>query len=115
MTRRGSERMHVLLLVGALAFGAVGTVPAAEPIVALTENQNGSIVEVARSQRLEIRLPVQGGTGFSWELEGGPSTLLRLASSEIRPRDGDARPSGAQVQALVFTPVASGSGDIALG
>jgi predicted secreted protein len=109
----------ILLLVATAVMAStglsVGVSGAAERVVAVNENQNGSTIEITRAQKLEIRLPVQGGTGFSWDLTRAPSASIRLASSKILPGTAGARPGGAQTQLLVFAPTAAGSDDIELG
>jgi|SRR5262245_6610140 len=114
MTPRVGRLMRLVWLVAGVVLGGVGAATATEPVVALTESQNGRTVEIAPSQSLEIRLPVQGGTGYSWELEDASSTLLRLVSSNLMAGEAGVRPGSAQIQLLTFSPITGGSGDIVL-
>jgi inhibitor of cysteine peptidase len=98
----------------ALWMGGAPPVPAQNRDVTLTETQNGSTVEMSKDQRLEIRLPVQGGTGFSWELMR-TSAPVRLLNSTTRPAPSGNLPGGPQIEVFVFEPTAAGSGDIELG
>jgi predicted secreted protein len=119
MTWLGCGRRPTLLLAAMLIAAGIGlpmsVSGAADRVVAVTENQNGSTVEITRAQKLEVRLPVQGGTGFSWELTRAPGAAVRLASSKVLPGSAGARPGGAQIQVLVFAPTAAGADDIELG
>jgi inhibitor of cysteine peptidase len=119
MTLRARGRMVGFLmqvaLVPTICICVIEAARAADRVVALTENQNASTAEIAKAQNLEIRLPVQGGTGFSWALTHAPSAPVRLVSSEILPTEAGNRPGGPQMQLFVFTPKAAGSGDIELG
>jgi predicted secreted protein len=118
MARLGCRRPTLLLAATVIAASTglpMNGSGAADRVVAVTENQNGGTVEITRAQKLEIRLPVQGGTGFSWELTHAPGAAVRLASSKVLPGSTGARPGGAQIQLLVFTPTAAGADDIELG
>ena len=57
---------------------------------------------------MEIRLPVQGGTGFAWELASKPSAPVGLIGSKVLPAEGGNRPGGPQVQLFMFKPGATG-------
>jgi predicted secreted protein len=105
-----------LLTAGTLALGtwAPVCVRAQDRTVALGENQNGATVNITKDQDLEIRLPVQGGTGFIWELVSAPSAPVHLTNKEIVRADGESRPGGPQAQLFMFKPSGTGSGDIEL-
>jgi inhibitor of cysteine peptidase len=89
--------------------------PAQSTDVVLTETQNGSTIEMSKNQRLEIRLPVQGGAGFSWGLARAPSAPVRFINSATEPVPGGNIPGGPQTEIFKFEPTAAGSGDIELG
>ncbi len=99
----------------ALALSITIAPPAQDRNVTLTESQNGGSAELAEDQKLEIRLPVQGGTGFSWELMRPPRAPVRLLSSNAQPAGPGNLPGGPATQLFVFEPTGAGSGDIELG
>jgi inhibitor of cysteine peptidase len=118
MSLSAHGRMARLLMQAALLLAlcvcATQSPHAADGVVALTESQNASTIEITNGQNLEIRLPLQGGTGFSWALERTPSAPVRLVSSQLLSTEGASRPGGTQTQLFVFATDAAGSGDIAL-
>src|SRR5262249_46304397 len=91
------------------------TVPAQDNTVTLTGGQNGASAEISKNQKLHILLPVQGGTGFSWQLTRTPSAPLRLLSSTMRPAGPGNVPGGPAIELFVFEPTGAGAGDIELG
>jgi inhibitor of cysteine peptidase len=99
--------MTVFALCAALPVLAQGTV--------VTEDQSGSVIEIAQDQQVEIRLPVQMGTGYSWELLRPPTAPLRLIRSENRSAPGGSVPGGPATQLFVFVAVSAGSGELELG
>ena len=104
------------LLAGvALVAWMCGTVPAQDNTVTLTEGQNGASAELSKSQKLHIRLPVQGGTGFSWQVTRTPSATVRLLSSTTQPAGPGNVPGGPATELFVFEPTGAGAGDIELG
>ena len=91
------------------------TVPAQDNTVTLTEGQNGASAEISKNQKLHIRLPVQGGTGFSWQLTRPPSAPVRLLSSTTQPAGPGNVPGGPATELFVFEPTGAGAGGIELG
>ena len=91
------------------------TVPAQDNTVTLTEGQNGASAEISKNQKLHIRLPVQGGTGFSWQLTRTPSAPVRLLSSNTQPAGPGNVPGGPATELFVFEPTGAGAGGIELG
>ena len=91
------------------------TVPAQDNTVTLTEGQNGASAEISKNQKLHIRLPVQGGTGFSWQITRAPSAPGRLLNSDTQPAGPGNRPGGPATQLFVFEPTGPGAGAIELG
>ena len=89
------------LLAGvALVAWMCGTVPAQDNTVTLTEGQNGASAEISKNQKLHIRLPVQGGTGFSWQLTRTPSAPVRLLKFHHTAGRARQRPGRAGNRAL---------------
>jgi len=109
---RNSSRISFAGVALALSITTAPPVPAQDRNVTLTESQNGGGAELAKDQKLEIRLPVQGGTGFSWELMRPPRAPVRLLSSNAQPAGPGNLPGGPATQLFVFEPTGAGSGDI---
>jgi len=86
------------------------TVPAQDNTVTLTEGQNGASAEISKNQKLHIRLPVQGGTGFSWQLTRPPSAPVRLLSATTQPAGPSNVPGGLATELFVFEPTGAGAG-----
>jgi inhibitor of cysteine peptidase len=93
----------------------VPSVRAQDSAVTLPENQNGGSAQISKNQKLHIRLPVQGGTGFSWQLTRTPSAPVRLLSSSTQPAGRGNVPGGPATELFVFEPTGAGAGDIELG
>jgi len=92
-----------------------GTAPAQDSVVTLTESQNGASAQISKNQKLLIRLPVQAGTGFSWQITRAPSAPVRLLSSNTQPAGPGNLPGGPATELLVFEPTGPGAGEIELG
>ena len=106
---RNSSRISFAGVALALSITTAPPVPAQDRNVTLTESQNGGSAELAKDQKLEIRLPVQGGTGFSWELMRPPRAPVRLLSSNAQPAGPGNLPGGPATQLFVFEPTGAGS------
>jgi inhibitor of cysteine peptidase len=107
-------RGQVLLMVaalGLLTFGRADAVRAQPRVVAITESQNGATTTISKDQILEIRLPAQAGTGYSWTIAANPTTPLKLARSDTTSAD---RPGGPQTQFFVLQPTNTGPGDVVI-
>ncbi|MBN1270500.1 MAG: protease inhibitor I42 family protein [Kiritimatiellae bacterium] len=66
--------------------------PITTPAVCLTEEQNGNRVELAVGGTLEIALPGNPTTGYSWDCTADETPVLLLAEPDYRP---DSRAIGA--------------------
>jgi predicted secreted protein len=112
MNQRAAGYGFVLLIAGAfgLFFAAIGSLKSQMPVT-VTESQNGTTTTIAKGQSLEIRLPAQAGTGYSWALasQTGPLELVR---SDLTPAPD--RPGGPQTQLFVLQSTNTGRGDIVI-
>lgn len=77
----------------------------------VTESQNGTTTTITKDQTLEIRLPAQAGTGYSWAL-ANPTAPLKLVRSDT-PSAAN-RPGGSQTQVFVLQPTNTGAGDVVI-
>lgn len=102
----------VLLMMAALVLNVAGTGTArAQTPVTVTESQNGTTTTIAKDQSLEIRLPAQAGTGYSWAL-ASPTAPLKLVRSDTASAAD--RPGGPQTQLFVLQPTNIGAGDVVI-
>jgi inhibitor of cysteine peptidase len=115
VAKRDCSWMSFASVVLAAWMCGVPSVRAQDSAVTLTENQNGGGAQISKNQKLHIRLPVQGGTGFSWQLTRTPSAPVRLLSSNTQPAGPGNVPGGQATELFVFEPTGAGAGDIELG
>jgi predicted secreted protein len=111
------KRKVVLLLIASLVAANAGLpryALAQERVVTVSESENAGKITIGADQQLEIRLPVQGGTGYSWELDAASNAPVRLLESHLQAAE-PGRPGGPQMQVLRFTRTGAGSGDLRLG
>jgi predicted secreted protein len=103
----------VLLMVAALGLTfASADVTCAQPrVVAIAEGQNGTTTTIGKDQILEIRLPAQAGTGYSWTLAANPTAPLKLSRSDTTSTD---RPGGPQTHFFLLQPTNAGAGDVVI-
>jgi predicted secreted protein len=59
----------------------------------VTLDADGTTVDVAPGERLELRLPESAGTGYLWVLEP-PDPPLRVADEALRPSTAQAGAAG---------------------
>ena len=98
-------------LIPALILGcAAGAVGGQQDPVAPATPENGSTIELRSGHSLDIGLPAQLGTGYSWVMVKSNSTVLRLTGSRIESRKSV--PGGMEAQIFTFSPVRPGSADV---
>lgn len=72
-------------------------------------------VDLQVGQLLEIRLPVRGGTGYSWQSTGNVPPCLEFVGQHGLARLPDnSMPGGRETQLLIYRAVASGSGQLSI-
>ena len=103
----------VLLIAAALGltFGRADVARAQPRVVAIAEGQNGTTTTIGKDQILEIRLPAQAGTGYTWALAANPMATLKLARSDTTSAD---RPGAPQTQIFMLQPTNTGAGDLVI-
>jgi predicted secreted protein len=102
----------VLLTVVVLGLNVAGTGQLrGQTPMTVTESQNGTTTTITKDQTLEIRLPAQAGTGYSWAL-ANPTAPLKLVRSDT-PSAAN-RPGGPQTQLFVLQPTNTGTGDVVI-
>jgi predicted secreted protein len=82
MIRHRQAYGFVLLMVAALGLNVAGTGRIrGQTSMTVTESQNGTTTTITKDQTLEIRIPAQAGTGYSWAL-ANPTAPLKLVRSD---------------------------------
>lgn len=74
---------------------------------------NSGPVNLRVGQLLEVRLPVQAGTGYSWTAapDAGPA-LQFIGQHTLHPFDGNMMMGGTQTQMFIYRAVQRGRGDV---
>ena len=70
-------------------------------------------VDLRVGQLLEIRLPVRGGTGYSWQSTGNvPPSLEFVGQHSLSRLPDNSMPGGRETQLIIYRAVASGTGQL---
>jgi inhibitor of cysteine peptidase len=102
----------VLLMVAALGLYIAGIGrPHGQTPVTVSESQTGTTTTIAQDQSLEIRLPANAGTGYSWALANLTAPLELVRSNTAVTTD---RPGGPQTQLFALRPTNTGAGDVVI-
>jgi inhibitor of cysteine peptidase len=103
-----------LLALTSLSGCATGTART-EPPVVVTDAQAGTTLELAKRQRLTIRLPANPSTGYSWEETAPPQAAVLKAG---RPAEFESAPNPTRMVGVggttVFHYTATGPGQTQL-
>jgi predicted secreted protein len=96
----------------AIALLTPGCVPAEQQWVALTQEHNGKSGSYSKGTNLALRLPSNGTTGYSWEIDRLPS-VLRLVNQDYQvPASKSGMAGEGGFQTLVFQSAAPGEGSL---
>jgi len=82
-------------------------------VVTATQDQKSAEASVTTNHELQVRLPSQPGTGFSWQLLRTPS-LVKLKGQSTEPPD-KSRPGAWQMQMFRFQAGTPGSETLQFG
>jgi predicted secreted protein len=72
----------------------------------------GRTIVLSPGQQLRVRLPVQSGTGYAWQIAPGSTPLLSWNRTMMRARPE--RPGGPRMQVLALRAMGSGTGQLHL-
>lgn len=99
--------LTLLAPAGIAHAGGADDAPEAEgAVVAVDEGDAGTTVELLPGDRLQVTLPCQAGTGFSWGPGAPLPAFLRLESDELL--DAAEAPGAPEAQRLVYLALAAG-------
>jgi inhibitor of cysteine peptidase len=70
--------------------------------------ENGGPVRLEPGQLLEVRLPMQAGTGYSWAASGDGASLEFIDQTTLHPWGGAPTVGGTQTQMFIYRAIAPG-------
>ncbi len=76
--------------------------------------ENSGPVNLAVGQLLEIRVQMQGGTGYSWDEADPPPFIEFVGQHTLHPFMGEGMPGASQTVVFIYRAVAPGQGSIRL-
>jgi len=76
--------------------------------------ENSGPVKLAVGQLLEIRLQMQGGTGYSWDEADPPPFIEFVGQHTLHPFMGEGMPGASQTVVFIYRAVGPGQGEIQL-
>ena len=110
--------MRKLILALSLAALCVGPAAAKKfdpdmraPVIV---GENSGPVNLAVGQLLEIRVQMQGGTGYSWEAGDPPDCLQFVGQHTLHPFMGEGMPGASQTVMFIYRAVQPGRGSVRL-
>jgi inhibitor of cysteine peptidase len=106
------NRLSIMAL-GLAMFACLGAAAEASHVsINVNAADNGKTVTLAKKNCLNIRLDMQTGTGYGWNVAANSTPLLKLKSSTTVKTA--ARPGAAATQEFVFCAVQDGQGTLKL-
>ena len=104
-----------MMRVALLAFAAFAVPASAQPgpdlLPPVVVGDSGAPVQLQLGQLLEVRLPVQGGTGYSWSVDADAADNLELVTQTTLHPMGEGRRMGSgQTQMFIFRATSGGQG-----
>jgi predicted secreted protein len=112
LAQLSTSLLVVLVVLLAGAFGQAASVSDAE-VVTATQDQKSAETSVTTKQEVQLRLPAQPGTGFSWTLLNKVS-LVKLKGQSTEPA-AKAQPGAWQTQVFRFKAKKAGSETLEFG
>ncbi len=96
-----------MILAAALAGpSSAQSAPDLRPPVVVGENSGP--VRLEFGQLLEVRLPMQAGTGYSWAASGDGANLEFIDQTTLHPWGGASSVGGTQTQMFIYRAIAPG-------
>jgi inhibitor of cysteine peptidase len=93
---------------------APGCTPAEQQSITLTQEQNGKSGTFSNGATLAVRLPSNGTTGYTWEVDQLPPMLRIVAEDYQAPATKHAVAGAGGVQTLTFRTTNGGEGRLRL-
>jgi predicted secreted protein len=83
------------------------------PPIVVTVNEDGHMIKVLQGQTIEVRLPSNRYSGYSWQ-QGIPVKFLQQTGDVTFTEDSPAKTPGDGVQSLSFRVTGAGTGPLFL-
>lgn len=100
-------KIALMILAAALAGPSSAQVgPDLRPPVVVGEDSGA--VRLEPGQLLEVRLPMQAGTGYSWAASGDGGSLEFIDQTTLHPWGGAPTVGGSQTQMFIYRAIAPG-------
>lgn len=105
-------RIALTILAVALAFPATAQ-PGPDLVPPVVVGENSGAVRLELGQLLEVRLPVQGGTGYSWAVDADAADNLEFViQTTLHPLGEPRRMGSSQTQMFIFRATRRGDGQL---
>ena len=99
------------MLVLAVIAAPASSQPGPDLLPPVVVGDGGGSVRLELGQLLEVRLPVQGGTGFSWSADSDAADNLELVTqTTLHPLGEPRRMGSSQTQLFIFRATGRGEG-----
>jgi inhibitor of cysteine peptidase len=98
------------------AFALEGAKDEDKPVV-VTDKDAGGKVALKKGGTLQVKLPFQGGTGYTWGVARNDDKVLKAKgkpTTEPVKKGDKPRPGGAQLQVFAFTAESAGASKLEL-
>ena len=102
------QRLSAILLVVCLLSFSELYASGAQKVIAVSEQEQGSTITLARGAVLEVRLDSAPGTGYRWDRAAQEPSPLRLIETRYIPLADDKRIGGQQTQLFRFEAARAG-------
>jgi predicted secreted protein len=78
-------------------------------VLTLTEKDNDTKVKITKGETLVLKLPMQGGTGFTWVVGKADDEKLKAIGKPTAEKPAKPRPGATVIQVFPFEAVTPGS------
>jgi len=100
--------MRVAILALAVIAGAASAQAGPDLRPPLVVGEISGPVRLEPGQLLEVRLPMQAGTGYSWAASGDGASLEFIDQTTLHPWGGAPSVGGTQTQMFIYRAIAPG-------
>jgi predicted secreted protein len=98
----------VLISLAAMLAAPAAAQSAADLRLPVVVGENSGPVRLEPGQLLEVRLPMQAGTGYSWAASRDGASLEFIDQTTLHPWGGAPSVGGTQTQMFIYRAVAPG-------
>ena len=103
--------MRIVFLAVTMLATSAQSQPGPDLLPPIVVGENSGPVRLELGQLLEVRLPVQGGTGYSWSVDADAADNVELVTqTTLHPLGEPRRMGGSQTQLFIFRGIGRGEG-----